>query len=241
MDGPTIGHMERRFDDQNRLSGWTTANGATPSFGYDEAGALQYETNSVGVVSQYTYDLAGRLIAVTNLATGAGATYDYDAAGQRVGVTNAAGEWTRYGYHEDGSLAAMTNALGRYWLYTNDVAGSCCGASARVTDPFGRQVINITSPLGLPLETIRQAGAVSRTNKTTYLAGLTTEEQEAQEYPETVTDEGGRVRRFAYTDLGQLERATDLSGVTWWTNHYDPDTGALTNILSPTGETLSYT
>src|SRR5205823_5811591 len=127
--------------------------------------------------------------------------------------------------------------------YTNSTAGSCCGSTANtaVTDPLERQIINNVSDLGLSLETIRKAGSNSRTNKTTYLSGMTDPDEEAEEYPQSITDEGGRVRRFAYTDLGQLERATDLSGSTWWTNQYDLDTGALTNALSPTGETLGYT
>ncbi|MCO5053375.1 MAG: hypothetical protein M9920_13880 [Verrucomicrobiae bacterium] len=56
-----------------------------------------------------------------------------------------------------------------------------------------------------------------------------------------ITDEGNRTRRYDYDSLGRLYRATDLSGATWWTNQFDAETGALTNVLSPTGETLSYT
>src|SRR2546423_1286723 len=74
VDGATIGHMERRFDEQGRLSGWTTANGSTPGYSYDENGHLLYETNSLGLVTQYTYDLVGRVITVTNLVTAAGTT-----------------------------------------------------------------------------------------------------------------------------------------------------------------------
>jgi hypothetical protein len=33
--------------------------------------------------------------------------------------------------------------------------------------------------------------------------------------------------------LGQLYRATDLSGAMWWTNQFDLETGALTNALRP--------
>jgi hypothetical protein len=35
VDGPTIGHMERRFDNHGRLAGWETANGSDPGFAYD--------------------------------------------------------------------------------------------------------------------------------------------------------------------------------------------------------------
>ena len=43
---------------------------------------------------------------------------------------------------------------------------------------------------------------------------MTTEEQEAQEYPVALTDEGGRTRRYEYTDLGQLLR-TFLTSYFW--------------------------
>ena len=115
-----------------------------------------------------------------------------------------------------------------------------------MTDALARVVESVTTAHGLPLQSIRRTspgatGANAATNSTTYLAGLTTPEQEAADYPATVTDEGGRTRQYDYTALGQLSRATDLSGAVWWTNQFDLNTGALTNVVSPTGETNSYT
>jgi len=250
VDGATIGHMERKFDDQGRLGGWVTPSGATPAFGYDANGRLLYETNSLGQVTHHTYDAAGRAVAVTNMATGASTSYDYDAAGRRLAETNALGHVTRYAFNPDDSLAAMTNAFGtNAWLYSYEVGGSCCGGSGGgstiVTDPLGRVTENIQTPYSLPSQIIRRAsaggtGANAATNTTTYLSGLATPEQEAEQYPVTITDEGGRTRHYAYTELGQLSRATDLSGSIWWTNQYDSSSGALTNVVSPTGETLSY-
>ena len=70
--------------------------------------------------------------------------------------------------------------------------------------------------------------------------GLTTPEQEAADYPATITDEGGRTRQYGYTVLGQLYKATDLSGSVWWTNQYNATNGELTDVVSPTGENLHY-
>ncbi|HWQ92087.1 MAG TPA: RHS repeat-associated core domain-containing protein [Clostridia bacterium] len=78
-------------------------------------------------------------------------------------------------------------------------------------------------------------------NYTEYLSGLTTEEQEAEEYPVAITDEGSRTRRYDYDSLGRLCRATDLSGTIWWTNEFNPTNGALIAVISPTGETNAYT
>jgi RHS repeat-associated protein len=244
VDGPTIGHMERRFDEQGRLAGWTTANGATPGFAYTGNGQLEFETNSLGVVSHYRYDPAGRVVEHSTLNSQPSTNwYGYDAAGRRIAETNALGYVTRYGFNPDGSLAAMTNAFNtNWWLYAYDTGAGCCGgggASVAVTDPLGRQGKTIRSAYGLPLETIFTSGSLSVTNKTTYLSGIVSPEQEGEEYPATITDEGGHVRQFGYTGLGQLERATDLGG-NWWTNQFDATSGALLRVLSPTGETNSF-
>ncbi len=242
VDGPSIGHMERRFDEQGRLSGWTTANGSTPSYAYDENGRLLYETNSLGAVTQYTYDLVGRVLAATNLATGAGMTYGYEAVGQRTVETNAVGSRTWFGYNPDGSLAAMTNAFTNVWSYQYATAAGCCGsgsASVTTSDPLLRQVVENRSDFGLPVQTIFISDTNKTTNSIAYVSGEVSPDQEAENYPQTISDEGGRTRTYSYTALGQLQTATDLGGNTW-TNQYDSVSGALTNVLSPTGETLAY-
>jgi RHS repeat-associated protein len=244
VDAPTVGHMERQFDDQNRLAGWKTVNGATPGYAYDESGRMQYETNSIGAVTYYVYDFVGRVAAVTNLVTGAGSAFKYDLAGQRVAQTNAFGEVTGYDYYPDGSLKAMTNASGtNVWLYS-DSGSSCSSCSTlttnTVTDPLGRIAMDVRNENGLPLQMIFASGTNSLTTGTTYLPEMDSPDQEAADYPASVTDEGGRTRSYTYTDFGQLLTASDLGG-NLWTNQYDPDSGALTNVLSPTGETLSYT
>ena len=244
ISGPTLGSMERYRDAQGRLSGWTTANGSTPGFAYDVNGRLEYQTNSIGGVMRTVYDAAGRVIAITNLATSAGTTFGYDAANRRTAVTNALGGVTLYAYNPDGSLAIMTNAMNYVWYFDYETGGACCGGGSTTTivsDQLGRQMSEVRSAHGLPVSTVWRGGGQVRSNYIEYLPGLTTPEQEAQEYPVAITDEGGRTRRYDYTELGQLYRATDLSGTTWWTNEFDADTGLLTNMLSPTGETLSYT
>jgi YD repeat-containing protein len=224
VNGPTIGHMERRFDGPGRLAGWTTANGAKPGFAYTANGQLEYETNSIGVVTCYTYDAAGRVIAATNLATGAGTTYGYDLAGRRIAETNALNGFSLFAYNPDGSLAVMTNSfLTNYWRYTYSVGGACCGGSGggstTVIDPLSRHTEEVRSPHGLPLQTIHRLTlgpfeSYAATNSITYLSGLVSPDQEAEDYPATITDEGGRTRQFGYSAFGQLERATDLGG-TW--------------------------
>jgi YD repeat-containing protein len=108
------------------------------------------------------------------------------------------------------------------------------------TECFLREITQVASPYGLPLQTIRRAsagatGANAATNSITYLSGLVSPDQEAEDYPTAITDEGGRTRNLEYNSSGQLRRATDLSGTVWWTNQYDVTSGALTQIINPLG------
>ncbi len=249
VDAPTIGHMERRFDEQGRLAGWTTVNGATPGFAYNANGQLEYETNSIGQVTYRAYDAAGRLTFVNNLTTGASSGSGYDAAGRRIAETNALGGFALYAYNPDGSLAAMTNAfLTNAWFYSYETGGGCCGGSGATTtvkDPLDREVARMASSYGLPLQTIRRAsagatGANAATNSITYLSGMVSPEQEAQDYPTAITDEGGRTRNLEYNSSGQLRRATDLSGSAWWTNWFAGPNNQLSRVDSPTRELTSY-
>ncbi len=246
VSGSTLGSMQRQTDNQGRTAGWTTANGASPGFAYDADGRVQFETNSIGVVVQSVYNAVGWLVAQTNVTTGGWAAYGYDAVGRKTSETNVYGQVTWFSYWPSGSLQALTNATGMYWLYS-DAAGACsaCGNSGMVTDAWGRVTESITSSHDLPLQKIRFAyagatGTYAATNSVTYPTGLTTPNQNAADYPSSVTDEGGRTRHLGYTAVGQLAQATDLSGTVWWTNQYDPQSGGLTNVLSPTGESLSY-
>ncbi len=51
--------------------------------------------------------------------------------------------------------------------------------------------------------------------------------------------EGGRVRSFGYTGIGQLQWASDLGG-NKWTIVFDAANGALLSVKSPSGATLSF-
>jgi RHS repeat-associated protein len=239
VDGPTLGHLERGFDDQGRLAGWETASGATPGFAYDDNGRLLRETNSLGLVTSHGYDLVGRLVAVTNAATTARTLYQYDAAGRRVAVTNALDQRTLYAYHPDGSLKAMTNAANKVWQYATEVGGSCCGGagggSSTTTDPLNRQVIEIRSPFGLLTQVQRKSGAHVRTSSISYPPGIVSPDQDAEDYPYDITDEGGRVRALRYDSYGRLQTATDLtgSGGNTYTSEYDPTSGAWKRVKGP--------
>jgi YD repeat-containing protein len=136
----------------------------------------------------------------------------------RLAETNAVGSPTLFAYNPDGSLAAMTNAFTNVWTYQYATAAGCCcrgSASVTTTDPLSRQVVENRSEVGLPVQTIFISGSNKTTNSITYVSGMVSPDQEAENYPQTITDEGGRTRTYAYTALGQLQTASDWGGNVW--------------------------
>lgn len=243
VNGPTLPTIQRSLDERGQLSDWTVGNRSQLSYGFNAEGQVEYLTNAIGAVTHTMYDAAGRMIGTKNLTTGAEIGYSYDAVGRNTAVTNPLGYTVRIAYNADNSVSSVTNELDRVWFYSYDTGGACCGGGSTTvtaTDPLGRQLTELRSAYGLPISTIWRSGLQVSSNHVEYLAGLTTPQQEAEEYPTVITDEGGRKRRFDYTALGQLFRSTDLSGSTWWTNQYHSGNGTLTNVHGPTGETLSY-
>ena len=236
-DGSTFGHLERSVDDQGRIAGWKTAAGAAPGFAYDDNGRLRFETNSLNLVTAYGYDLVGRITAVTNLATTAFIGYGYDDAGRKIAQTNALNQRELFAYWPDGSLKTMTNAADKTWNYTNEVGGSCCGGSgggaATVADPMGRQVIETRSPYGLLTQVQRKSGGLTRTRTISYPPNVVSVDQEGEDYPYDLTDEGGRVRSLRYDSFGRQTTATDLGGNTY-TSQYDATSGVWKRVLGPT-------
>ncbi|MBA4147413.1 MAG: immunoglobulin domain-containing protein, partial [Verrucomicrobia bacterium] len=219
VSSPTVGSLKRDFDDNGRLAGWETADGSNPEFRYDEVGRLKREINAQGEETEYIYDDQNRKTTVKNIRTGGEDIRENDAVGRLKKHTNAEGEITEYTYYPDGQIETVTKTLpneeAATWTYTYTAN------SASAVDPLDRTSTTIFSPFGLPIETTTCcAGSV----KTTYLAGLVSPEQEAEEYPATITDQSGRVRTFTYTESGQIKTATDLGGNTY-TFKYDTDPG----------------
>ncbi|WP_406698318.1 MBG domain-containing protein [Singulisphaera sp. Ch08] len=135
-----------------RRTSSTDETGYRIDYEYDALGRLQSLTDSNGtMLVRYHFDSAGNLAKKT-LANGVETTYTYDAAGQILSLVNLAPGGTvlsrfDYTYDRRGLRTSMTTLDGR-WVYTYDDAGQLAG----YTSPDGRQVAYIYDALGNRLE-----------------------------------------------------------------------------------------
>jgi YD repeat-containing protein len=200
IDGPTIGHIERKFTDDGRLAGWVTADGGQIKFEYDVLGRLAREIDPAGRATEYTYDAAGRLIKTTDSLTGASLTKAYDAIGRVTQQTDSLGNTTTYSYNDDEQTITVTDALGHSITSKRD------GQTSSFTDALGRTTTSSLSSYFLPTSTTYADGTTSSVE---YLYNNNL--QEAKDYPTRVVDTAGRDRRFTYDSFGRLITATDIA------------------------------
>src|SRR5439155_26257101 len=78
----------------------------TNSVAYDIANRRTYETNALGIISQFSYDGVGRLLSITNGLTSGSAT-----------------NLATYAYDEAGNLTNQVDALNRATGFTFDAMG----------------------------------------------------------------------------------------------------------------------
>ncbi|WP_307856337.1 DUF6531 domain-containing protein [Catenulispora pinistramenti] len=108
------------YDTELRLTGVTSAAGATWDFAYDPAGRLVGETDFIGRAMGYEYDAAGQLTARIT-GTGERIALDRDAAGRVTGRHTPEGEFA-YSYDPAGRLLRATGP-GTVLEYERDELG----------------------------------------------------------------------------------------------------------------------
>lgn len=226
FDSSVSGHMEREFNASNRPTRLEGPNGTSVNIVYDAAGRPTQVTDPGGNITGYEYDLVGQLRSVSS-PSGATTTYAYDPAGRIIAETDALDYATHFTYTPNGRIDSFTTPLSQTWRFNHTIT------TTTITDPLNRQTTQIFSPRGLPVQTINPDGTSS---KITYL--LTSPLIDAENFPTTITDEGGHVRRYSYNDFGQLTGATDLAGIT---TTYSYDSNGLTSITWPTNESTHFT
>ena len=113
----TPGHVTATdYDLLGQRTDLTDAEGRGTRYGYDRLGRLITVTESysatgptdhqTNVVTEYSYDLVGNLVAVED-GLGHTTVYTYDAVSRRVGERDAVGNVTTYGYDGLGRRAWM--------------------------------------------------------------------------------------------------------------------------------------
>ncbi|AXV81103.1 hypothetical protein CJO92_05795 [Ralstonia solanacearum] len=131
-------------------------------------------------------------------------TYTYNAAGQKTSETNALGQTTRWEYDNDGFLQRVVNASGK-----TDVSFTY--------DGVGR-VASRTDAEGYTLR--YQYDALNRLTQIQYPDNTTRVQAWDKLDLASVTDQMGRVTRYAYNSVRNRVQVTDPLGRTTQSDYY---------------------
>ena len=127
------------YDAGGRRTSMTDQDGNTVNYSYDNAGRLAGLTDgNSDLIIAYTYDEVGRLIQEEN-GNGTYTTYTYDSAGQLTNITNFAPNDSinsryDYSYDELGQQIGVVTLDGE-WTYDYDAIGQLTGAVFASTNP----------------------------------------------------------------------------------------------------------
>jgi RHS repeat-associated protein len=205
------------YDGSHRLtSAIDPAGNHTQTSTYDSAGRLATDTDAMGNLTRYGYDVAGHTTTTTYPDTGVmtqtlddrglvlvqtdqlGRTtkHQYDANRNEVKRTNALGEVTTYAYDANGNQTSMVNALGETTLTTYNAFSEPLTS----TNPIGNTTTIAYDDQGLP---------TSMTDSLGVLATFTSSEHGL---PITVTDATGNTVFLNYDGSGDLTSRIDRLG-----------------------------
>ncbi|MFI4962718.1 MAG: hypothetical protein ACHP6H_02555, partial [Legionellales bacterium] len=166
---------EFTFDEKGQLTGTTSPEQAFKEYHYDAAGHLEWQLESGGLVTSYSYDAQGQVLSKTIDPKGLHitTTYQYDALGRQLQVIDANQTITRFTYDQEGNLLQSCQDFGGLNLVTEfayDDRGlllrqteiNPCGinkVTAYEWDNLGRRTATISDPEGLKLTTSYQYDA----------------------------------------------------------------------------------
>lgn len=192
------------FDAANRLTGMTTAAGATNSLTYTNDlltattngrsqnaaityyndGRVQAMTDPAGTIS-YTYDANGNLLTVSE--GGKTSSYQYDLLNRVTSYTDGDANTLQYGYDANSNLTSVTYPDAKTVTYTYDAANRMTG----VTDWASRATSYTYDKNGRLLTTTRPDGSIE--TRTWNAAGQLTQ------LKDTKADTTTLISQFDYT------------------------------------------
>ena len=207
IEGPTFGRVERVLSAAGNVLSWTMPNGDTGAQTFDAANQLTTSTDALGNVTTYEYDLAGRLERVVDPVRGT-TTYTRDAMGRPLTITDPTGEVRSFTYDIRGAVATSTDER------MNTTTSVSTPTGTTTTDPLTHTTTSALTTYGLPGTTTYPGGATTDVD----FDGRTAVD-ESTSFPNTQTDEEGRVRTFGYDAGSVLNSATDLAGNAWQYTH----------------------
>ncbi|MEP7765667.1 DUF6531 domain-containing protein [Sanguibacter sp. 25GB23B1] len=237
------------YDDGDRVTSYTDAEGHVTSYAYDTSGLLLSETDANGGVTTYAYttgsdDAPAHLLASVTDPLGRTTTMDYDAAGDLVSTTSPGGRVTTSTYDAQHRVTSTTSPSGAVTSFTYDAAGRLLTS----TDPLGAITKNAYDLDGRLTSTTNPLGRVVRYTydkadrllKVRHSSGRTTSTSyDKAGRVATTTDALGAVTSYAYDDTGRPISVTDALGQVATTT-YD-DLGQVIATTDPSGAITTYT
>jgi RHS repeat-associated protein/uncharacterized repeat protein (TIGR01451 family) len=213
---------ERRLelDSVGRKLAEIDPNGRRTEFAYDGAGRLVAVTFADGTRRSRSYDELGRLAEERDEA-GRSTRFEYDGLGRLLAVTDPAGGRTRYGYDEVGNRILQVDALGRTTRYRYDALN---------------RLVEKTLPGG-ERETFAYDAVGSLVAHTDFNGNRVTYQYDAMNRPTRKRLPDGTEIVSTYTATGQRRSVTDARGTT--TYEYDV-TERLARVTHPGGEVVGY-
>ena len=252
------------YDEANRVTGITYANGNTVSYTYNQAGDVTSSTDSQGRTVDYIYDVYGNLTRIDypdgthesftydaegrNLTAtdrmGRTATFTYDAVGNCTSKTYANGAEESYLYDSCDRIISSTNVYGGVTTYGYDYLGR----NTSVQDPQGNTTTytyNDRGNVASVTDALNNTYSFTYDNNgnqtsVTYPNGSTfSNTYDARGRMTSQSDAYGNTTTYSYDDMDRLVSVTDALNGTW-SYAYD-SMGNIISVTDANGNTTTYT
>ncbi|MBB6593738.1 discoidin domain-containing protein [Ralstonia solanacearum] len=204
-DDGTTELVQLTYNAQGNVTTKIDAAGQQISYDYASNGVDVVRVYGLGInpIAEYTYDDQHNPLTYRD-AAGKVTTYTYNAAGQKTSETNALGQTARWEYDNDGFLQRVVNASGKTDVsFTYDAVG---------------RVASRTDAEGYTLR--YQYDALNRLTQIQYPDNTTRVQAWDKLDLASVTDQMGRVTRYAYNSVRNRIQVTDPLGRTTQSDYY---------------------
>ncbi len=249
-----------RYDAATATYVFSRSGGGT-TFGFDQAGQVQWAQDTKGERTTFTYGLqpgSGSCPGASGVASctvetdpsGRTLLYEYDAGGQLIGLTDPAGEHWTFSFGATGNLTSITDPMGRVTSFTYDTADTDAN--------LVHDMVTVTKPNGQPggpdaghhetitYDTTTSDATVGWATSTTNPAGQTT----SFAYPGVtgtdatatiVTDPEGGETLYSYSEgvLGAVTTGYTTASPSTTIYERNPVTDLPVSVTDPDGHTTT--